>query len=42
MSDYALPQLFKAPALDMKWENHDIDVVQWVNIRKFPLLLNGD
>ena len=26
----------------MKWENCDINVVEWVNIPKFPLLLNGD
>ena len=32
----------KPPVLDMKWENHDINVVEWVNIPKFPLLLNGD
>ena len=28
--------------LDMKWENHDIDVVEWANIPNFPHLLNGD
>ena len=28
--------------LDMKWENHDINVVEWVMIPIFPLLLNGD
>ena len=32
----------KPPALDMKWENHDINVAEWENIPKFPLLLNGD
>ena len=32
----------KPPVLDMKWENHDINVVEWVNIPKFPPLLNGD
>ena len=33
----------KAPVLDMKWENHDINVVEWENIPKFPpLLLNRD
>ena len=32
----------KPPVLDMKWENHDINVVEWANIPKFPLLLNGD
>ena len=26
----------------MKWENRDIDVVEWANIPKFPRLLNGD
>ena len=28
--------------LDIKWENHDINVVEWANIPKFPPLLNGD
>ena len=32
----------KPPVLDMKWENHDINVVEWANIPKFPLLQNGD
>ena len=32
----------KAPVLDMKWENHDIIVVEWANIPVFRLLLNGD
>ena len=32
----------KPPVLDMKWENHDINVVEWANILKFPSLLNGD
>ena len=31
----------KPPALDMKWENHDIHVVELANIPKFPPLLNG-
>ena len=25
----------KPPVLDMKWENHDINVVEWANIPKF-------
>ena len=25
----------KPPVLEMKWENRDINVVQWANIRKF-------
>ena len=25
----------KPPVLDMKWENRDINVAQWANIRKF-------
>ena len=29
-------------ALDMMWENRDINVIEWENISKFPLLLNGD
>ena len=28
--------------LDIKWENHDINIVEWANIPKFPPLLNGD
>ena len=32
----------KPPVLDMKWENHDINVVEWANISKFPPLLNVD
>ena len=32
----------KPPVLDMKWENRDINVIEWENIPKFPLLLNGD
>ena len=32
----------KPPVLSMKWENHDINVVEWANIPKFPLLLNSD
>ena len=32
----------RLPVSDMKWENHDINVVEWANIPKFPLLLNGD
>ena len=32
----------KPPILDMKSENHDINVVEWANIPMFPLLLNGD
>ena len=31
----------KPPALDMKWENHDINVAEWANIPKFLPLLNG-
>ena len=26
----------------MKWENGDFNAVEWVNIPKFPPLLNGD
>ena len=26
----------------MKWENRDFNAVEWVNIPKFPPLLNGD
>ena len=32
----------KPPVLDMKWENHDINVAEWVNIPKCPPLLNGE
>ena len=32
----------KPLVLDMKWENHDIDVAEWANIPNFPHLLNGD
>ena len=32
----------KLSVLDIKWENRDINVVEWANIPKFPLLLNGD
>ena len=32
----------KLPVLDMKWGNHDINVVEWTNIPKFPPPLNGD
>ena len=31
----------KPPVLDIKWENWDI-TVEWSNIPKFPLPLNGD
>ena len=31
----------KPPVLDMKWENQDIKV-EWANIPKLPLLLDGD
>ena len=30
----------KLPVLDMKWANHDINVVEWANISKFSLLDN--
>ena len=30
------------PVLDMKWENHDFNIVEWANIPKFPPLLNRD
>ena len=29
----------KPSVLDMKWENHDINVIVWANIPKFPPLL---
>ena len=32
----------KPPVLDIKWENHDINVEGWANILKFLPLLNGD
>ena len=32
----------KRLVLDMKWENHDINVLEWSNIPKFPPLLNGE
>ena len=32
----------KPPVLDMKGENRDINVVEWANISKFLILLNGD
>ena len=32
----------KLPDLDMKWVYGDINVAEWANILKFPLLLNGD
>ena len=32
----------KLPVLDMKWENHNINVVESANIPKFTPLLNGD
>ena len=32
----------KSHVLDMKWENHDINAVEWADIPKFPPLLNGD
>ena len=32
----------KPPVLDIKWENHDINVEGWANIPKFLPLLNGD
>ena len=28
----------KPPVLDMKWENRDANVVEWVNIPKFSVL----
>ena len=35
--------LDKAPrVLDMNWENHDINVVEYANFPKFPPLVNGD
>ena len=32
----------KPPVLDMKWESRDINVEEWANIPKFPLLVNED
>ena len=32
----------KMSVLDMQWENCDINFVEWANILKLPLLLNGD
>ena len=32
----------KPPVLDMKWENRDINVIEWENIPKFLPLLNED
>ena len=40
-SKYYLSYL-KPPVLDIKCENCDINVTEWTNIPKFPLLLNGD
>ena len=40
-SKYYLSYL-KPSVLDIKWENHDINVVEWANIPKFPPLLNRD
>ena len=40
-SKYYLSYL-KPPVLYMKWENRDINVTEWANFPKFPLLLNGD
>ena len=34
--------LSQPSVLDMKWENLDINVVEWANIPKIPPLLNGD
>ena len=36
------PSYSKPIVLDMVWESHDISVVEWAKIPKFPLLLNGD
>ena len=33
-----LSQLSNATCLDMKWENHDINVEQWANIPNFSAL----
>ena len=32
----------KLPVLDMKRENRDINAVEWGNMPKFFVLLNGD
>ena len=32
----------KPPVLNMNWENHDINVAEWVNFPKFLHLLNVD
>ena len=32
----------KSPVLNMKWENHNINVVEWANIPNILPLLNGD
>ena len=32
----------KPHVLDMKWENHDINAVEWADIPKLSPLLNGD
>ena len=37
-----LSQLSKAVCFRYEVENRDIDIVEWANIPKFPLLLNGD
>ena len=37
-----LSLLSKAAHLDMKGENRDVNVVEWANISKFLILLNGD
>ena len=29
----------KPPVLDMKWKNHNINVVEWANFLQFPPLL---
>ena len=41
-SKYYLSYPKSPPVLDIKWENHDITVVEWENISKFPVLLNGN
>ena len=32
----------KPPVLHMRWENRDINVVEWKSIQNFPVLLNGE
>ena len=32
----------KSLILVMKWKNHDTNVVEWTEIPKRPLLVNGD